>query len=66
MGYALLHGKKRGLAFHLTKERFKGWAPPWSWQNLEPSDPSPEIRRWIQSRNIRRAKSPASKGAGTP
>ena len=62
LGYALLHGKKRGLAFHLTKDRFKGWEPPWSWQNLEPSDPSPEIRRWIQSRNIRRAKSKARAG----
>jgi superfamily II DNA or RNA helicase len=56
LGYALLHGKKRGLAFHLARERFKGWKPPFAWQNLEPIDPPPDLTRWIKSRNIRRVK----------
>jgi superfamily II DNA or RNA helicase len=33
------------------RERFDEW-PPWSWRDLEPLEPTPEVRAWVRSRYI--------------
>ena len=52
MGYALAHGQKLGRAYHLTTARHPQARIPWSWRDLPPLDPSPEVARWIRNRNL--------------
>ena len=52
MGYVLAHGKNPGRAYHLTQARHPGARVPWSWRNLPPLDPTPEVARWIKNRNL--------------
>ena len=52
MSYVLAHGKNPGRAYHLTQARYPGARVPWSWRNLPPLDPSPEVARWIRNRNL--------------
>jgi hypothetical protein len=51
-GYVLAHGQKPGRAYHLTAARHPGARIPWSWQDLPPLAPTPEIARWIKNRNL--------------
>lgn len=52
MGYCLTNGQKPGRAYHLTLDRFPNVRVPYSWRNLSPLTPSPEVARWIKNRNL--------------
>ncbi|AFL76402.1 DEAD/DEAH box helicase [Thiocystis violascens] len=56
LGVLVAQGKKPGAAYFLTREKFKGFEPPKHWRGLLPDNPTPEVARWIKSRNIRWAK----------
>jgi superfamily II DNA or RNA helicase len=53
LGYAQERGQKPGVAFYRYQDKF-GVKP--SMANPAPKEAGPEVRRWIQSRNIARAK----------
>lgn len=55
LGCAEQLGKSRGWAFHLFIAR-RGAKPSWTWRNLVPVEPSPEIYRYAKSQLIRFAK----------
>ncbi len=55
LGYVLQRNQKPGRAYHLTKERFKDFEPPWNWRNLPPLDPTPDDARWIRNQQANRA-----------
>ena len=65
VGYARTARKKDGSPYHPKwaqcqyKDKFNTW-PDWSWNNLEPLEPSDATRRWIQSRRIAYAKARAA------
>lgn len=52
LAFAIAHGQKPGRAYHLTLARYPGIKIPWSWRDLPPLDPSPEVSRWIANRNL--------------
>lgn len=52
MGYCLAHGQKPGRAYHLTTARHPAVRIPWSWRDLPPLTPSPDVARWIRNRNL--------------
>jgi DNA repair protein RadD len=54
--YAADKGYKPGWPAFVWKEKHKTW-PPREWQNLEPKTPGLKTLRYIQHRNIRRARS---------
>ena len=58
--HARERGHSDGWAYFTYKEKF-GEDPPWSWRRLVPKPSSPELARWIRSRQIRWAKSRARK-----
>ena len=53
--YCRAHGRNEGSAFYAYLDKF-GEKPPWSWRDLDPIPPSPEVLRYVQHRNIRYAK----------
>jgi DNA repair protein RadD len=59
-GYAIERGRKEGWAAYLFEDKFghmpKGLYPT-------PAEPSPEVRRWIKSNFIRKAKAPKAVAA---
>ncbi len=62
LGVLIAQGKKPGAAYYLTREKFKGFKPPKNWRDLPPADPTPDVARWIKSRNIRWMKGKAKAG----
>jgi superfamily II DNA or RNA helicase len=68
-GYEVMRGYRKGWAANQFREKFnEGW-PPWSWNDLAPMAPGPEVTSWIKSRLIAWAQSKArtaSAAAGTP
>jgi superfamily II DNA or RNA helicase len=56
-GYGLERDYKPGWAAVKFREKFDDNWPPWSWNNLPPMACGPEVRLWIQSRNIAWARS---------
>lgn len=54
-GHGVKKGFKSGYAAHKYRERH-GTFPPWAWNNQPPAEPSLATLRWIQSRNIARAR----------
>jgi hypothetical protein len=55
MWLAKARSRKSGWAAHKFKEKF-GRFPPWSWNNLEPLPPAPDVVAWVRSRDIAYAK----------
>lgn len=60
VSYAADKGHQPGWAAYTWKEKHKTW-PPREWQNLEPRPPGMATLRYIQHRNIRRAKGRSSR-----
>lgn len=49
----LQRGSKPERAYHLTKAKFGGFRAPWSWRELEPLEPTPDVVRFVRSQDIR-------------
>lgn len=60
VSYAQDKGYKAGWPAFTWKEKHKTW-PPREWENLEPRPPGMATLRYIQHRNIRRARGQASR-----
>lgn len=56
LGYAMKRGMNPGWAYHVMKEKHKGFAPPYSWKQMGPIEPNEAVSKYVKYLSIKRQK----------